>query len=181
MNQLEKALQIKKLNSKTKKKAKTIKKTKKTRKSKKKITNKKSRKKNKIPRKLFKPIMTNSEIAEKEGHYFDASHYKKIIRKDFDGYGLTESGEKILLFKLRKKCLSKELCDIGVESFREASKKKHENRGASAGLLDRNKLRGYVGEFIKEGKFRTGYISNVSKIKSKQLVSNLAPSNIAGF
>ena len=121
------------------------------------------------------------KYALKEGNYFDESHYHTIIKKDFDAYGVTETGEKILLFKLRKNCLTKELCDEAVESFREASKKKHENRGASAGLLDRNKLRGYVGEFVNKGKFRTGYISNVSKIKSKQLVSNLAPSNIAGF
>ena len=168
MNKLEKAIHIKKLN---KKKTKT--------KKKKRKSNKK--KKRSIPRKLFKPIMTDSEISNKEGNYFDESHYHTIVNTDFDAYGLNEKGEKILLFKLRKKCLSREFCDEAVESFREASKKKHENRGASAGLLDRNKLRGYVGEFINKGKFRTGYISNVSKIKSKQLVSNLAPSNIAGF
>ena len=106
MNDLKKNLKIQKLNKKKKK----------TKKSKKK-------KKRSIPRKLFKPVMSNAEIALKEGNYFDESHYHTIIKKDFDAYGITETGEKILLFKLRKNCLTKNYVMKLLNQNRETQKK----------------------------------------------------------
>ena len=47
--------------------------------------------------------------------------------------------------------------------------KNNENRGASAGPLDRKKMAGpCIGEFVNFGKFRTRFKSSVSGILSKQ-------------
>jgi len=120
---------------------------------------------------------TDEWMASKEGEYFDQSHYNYIVDHDADVY--TSDGK--LLLKFRKKMIPYELCIEGLECFRDAAKKKHENRGASAGVLDRDKLANYIGEFVNPGKFRTGFISAASGVKSKQATSNLSPSNIIGF
>ena len=126
---------------------------------------------------IVKKIMTDAEIKDKEGEYFDESHYHTIVNEDVDVY--SDSG--LLLLKLRKNCLSQSSCIEAVNSLRNAAKKKHENRGASAGPLDRKKMANYIGEFVNPGKFRTRFKSSVSGILSKQATSNLSPSNIIGF
>lgn len=136
----------------------------------------------KIKKILVESIMTDEKIASMEGMYFPESHYKKIIKTDCDVYGLNkQTGKKKLLLKFRKKVIPNKLCRLAVHSFAEAAKKKHENRGAAGGHLDRKKLRGYVGDLINSKKFRSGYISSISGEKSNQMISNLAPSNIIGF
>ena len=122
-------------------------------------------------------IMSDSEIASKEGEHFDEKHYKTIVDEDADVY--TTDGK--LLLKLRKKVFPKSLTDKALESYRKVAKAKKDNRGASAGKLDRNKLPTYVGELVNKKKCRTGFISSVSGKKSSQLVGNLAPSNIIGY
>ena len=122
-------------------------------------------------------VMTDDEIKKREGEYFNEDHYDVIINEDADVY--TSSGK--LLLKLRKNCLSQEVCVNAVNSLRDAAKKKHENRGASAGPLDRNKMANYIGELVNPGKFRTRFKSRVTGILSKQATSNLSPSNIIGF
>ena len=122
-------------------------------------------------------IMSDSAISKKEGDLFDSDFYSTIIDEDSDVY--KDNGE--LLLKLRKNILDKNNCKKAVESFYKAAKKKHENRGASAGVLDRGKMAKYIGEFKNPGKFRTKFISNTSGIESKQATSNLSQSNIVGF
>ena len=122
-------------------------------------------------------IMSDEEIADKEGEHFDESHYNTILDEDADVY--TKEGK--LLLKLRKGAIPKNITDLALESYRNAAKKTHENRGAAAGELDRNKMNKYIGEFVNQGKFRTKFISNTSGIQSKQATSNLSPSNIIGF
>ena len=126
---------------------------------------------------IVSKILTDEYMMSKEGDYFQESHYKYIIKDDVDVY--KENGD--LLLKFRKGVIPYELCKKAVESYKKASMKKHENRGASAGPLDRDKMPNYVGEFVNGGKYRTHYISSVSGIPSKQYVSNLSPSNIIGY
>lgn len=126
---------------------------------------------------IFDKILSDEEMKKKNGCYFNEDHYKFIINEDCDGY--TRDGK--LLFKIRKGVISDELCQRAIDCFEDASKKLHENRGAAAGFIDRNKLRDYVGELTDSNDFRSGYISNVSGMKSNQKISNLSPSNIAGF
>ena len=123
-------------------------------------------------------IMSDSEISKKEGEYFDQDHYHTIVNEDVDVYR-KEDGK--LLLKLRKNCLNQQTCYNAVDSLKDAAKKKHENRGASAGVLDRNKMANYIGEFVNPGKFRTRFMSSVSGKFSKQATSNLSPSNIIGY
>jgi hypothetical protein len=122
-------------------------------------------------------LMSDSEIAQCEGDYFFENSYKYIINSNCDVY--TDTGK--LLLKFRKGVIPDHLCEVAVDSYKKAAMKRHENRGASAGPLDRNKMPNYVGEWVNEGKYRTHYISSVSGIPSKQYVSNLSPSNIIGF
>ncbi len=122
-------------------------------------------------------IMTDSEIAKREGEYFNQSHYHTILNKDTDVY--TENGE--LLLKFRKKVLKQSLGSETAKLLQKAARKTHENRGASAGELDRNKMANYIGELVTPGKFRTKFKSSKTGILSKQATSNLSPSNIIGF
>ena len=121
--------------------------------------------------------MSDKKIADKEGEYFDEKHFDVIVDEDADVY--TDDGK--LLLKLRKKVIPKSYTDMALESYRDAAKKTHENRGAAAGELDRNKMNNYIGKFVDEGKFRTKFYSNTSGKLSKQATSNLSPSNIIGF
>jgi hypothetical protein len=103
--------------------------------------------------------------------------YHTLVTDDTDVY--KENGE--LLLKFRKGVIPYELCKVAIDSYKKAAMKKHDNRGASAGPLDRDKIPNYVGTFVNEGKYRTHYISSVSGTPSKKYVSNLSPSNIIGF
>ncbi len=123
-------------------------------------------------------VMSDKEISDKEGEYFNQDTYHTILDEDTDVYR-KEDGK--LLLKLRKNCINQEICKNAVDSLRDAAKKKHENRGASAGVLDRDKMANYIGEFVNPGKFRTRFKSSVSGKFSKQATSNLSPSNIIGF
>lgn len=134
---------------------------------------------------LVSQIMTDDQIADREGEYFPQSHYHTIITEDCDVYKKIKKGNKYikgdLLLKFRKNVIPKSATDDALKGLRDASKKKHENRGAAAGVLDRKKMPAYIGEFIKPGKFRTGFISAHSGKTSKQATSNLSQSNIVGF
>ena len=121
--------------------------------------------------------MSDKEISDREGEYFNEAHYDIIVNSNTDVY--TEEGE--LLLKFRKKVLNNSLGKKTSKLLRNAARKTHENRGASAGELDRGKMSNYIGEFITPGKFRTRFKSSKTGILSKQATSNLSPSNIIGF
>ena len=127
-------------------------------------------------------IMTDNEISKREGEYFDESHYTKsgsygILDTDVDVY--TKQGE--LLLKLRKGVIPKNITNKALQAFRKQSKVLHDNRGASGGILDSDKLPSYVAKRVSPGRFRTNFIKKSDHTKSKTLTSNLAPSNIVGF
>lgn len=130
---------------------------------------------------IVSKIMSDIDVQEREGEYFPEKFYKGekkyIVKNDVDIY--TEKGD--LLLKFRKNVISKKFTDNALVSFLEASKKKHENRGAAAGVLNRDKMANYIGNFVNPGKFRTGFDSSVSGKRSKQATSNLSQSNIVGF
>ena len=89
-------------------------------------------------------IMSDSAIALREGEYFDEDHYNTILDEDTDVY--TDDGK--LLLKLRKNVIPAKLTDNALTAYRAAAKKTHENRGAAAGVLDRNKMNRYIGDFV---------------------------------
>ena len=154
----------------------------KSKKRSKKRSNTKNSKSKTIKRLTVKKIMTDAEVSKREGEYIDESHYLQpnaygICTEDVDVY--TDSGE--LLLKFRKNVISKKITDKALQAFLKQSKVLHDNRGASGGILDSNKLPGYVSKHVSPGRFRTKFIRKSDNKKSKTLTSNLAPSNIVGF
>ena len=126
---------------------------------------------------------TDNYMKKKEAHYFDEKIFDIILNEDADVYYYDENNNKKILLKFRKNVIPVDFSDKAFDSFHKASLIKHENRGASAGLLRRNKLPNYVGKLINTspGNFRTGYIGKFTKKKHKSLVSNYAQSNIVGY
>ena len=130
---------------------------------------------------IVKKILSDSEISDKEGTYFNHTHYSTILKTDTDVY--KENGE--LLLKFRKHVIPKKYTDTALQSFRKVARQKKNNRGAAAGRIDKAKLPNYVVEIYNESgkknnKYSTHYISKNGK-KSKNITTNLAASNIVGF
>ena len=133
----------------------------------------------------LKKVMTDEQIANKEGEYFDKKDFKYIIKENADGYYVDEYGKKHLLFRFRKGVIPKKLCKIGMKHLKKPAMKKHDNRGAAAGVLDLNQLPTYVDlKKIKQfmGKYRVkGFYSNVSGKYINHTIGNLSQSNIIGY
>lgn len=129
--------------------------------------------------------MSESELTEKEGHYFPESHYDKIIKSDCDGYRIDKDGNKHLLFRFRKNVIPKEDCKIGMGCLKEASLHKHDNRGAAAGTLDPTKMPVYANDPNLHGhkeRYRVdGYYSKNSGKFINNSTGNLSQSNIIGY
>lgn len=125
----------------------------------------------------FDQLCSNKEIAECESEFFDLEHYHTIINSNSDGY--KANGE--VLFKFRKGVIPEKLCEDAVDSLRSVSMVKHDNRGASAGMLDWKRMPKYVGGWVKSDKFRTYYTRKTSDKVSKHHISNLTPSNLVGY
>ena len=83
---------------------------------------------------IVKKAMTDEEIAEKEGKYFDETGIK-IYDEDIDVYTEEEDGTKKLLGKLRKKVIDPEIIKTGWEGFWITAAPSR-NRGAAAGPID---------------------------------------------
>ena len=123
--------------------------------------------------------MSDENISNKIGEYFNESHYKNIIRNNCDVY-YKENGTKKLLLKLRKNVFPKSYCETAVECLRDVAQQAKDNRGAAAGKLDLKKLPSYVNGLVNKHKFRSGFIRK-DGTQSKTATSNLALSNIIGF
>ena len=132
---------------------------------------------------IIKPILTKAEIKNKEGHYFSEDHYTKhntIVNTNTDVYGIDIDGTKKLLFKFRKNVIPNKICRDAYNALEKHAKHKNSNRGAAAGKLSLKKLPKHVGQVMKADKFRVFYKTKDGKI-SKDNVSNIAQSNIAGY
>ena len=147
-----------------------------------------SKKKSKVKQLFLKPIFSEKYMKSKEGEYFDRKFYNQIINEDCDCYAYDENNKKVLLFKLRKNVISDKLCEIGIENLKKAAMKSHDNRGASAGIIDFKKLEKlpkYANDpkqFKKVDKFRIfGYKSKENGKWVNNSFGNLSQSNIIGF
>ena len=150
--------------------------------------NRNSKKSNKVKVVIVKKVMSDDEIAKKEAHKFNFNHYKKhygVIDTNCDCYYLDDSGKRVLLLKLRKKVFSDELCKLGIKCLKKAAMKKHDNRGAAAGLLDLKLLPAYANDpkyFVKSSATRVdGYISKTTGKMVNNSLGNLSQSNIIGY
>lgn len=87
------------------------------------------------------------------GEFVNNIEEYKIINNNCDLYD-SVSGK--LVARFRKKKIDKNINDF-VDATRVLARRKKENRGASAGVIDRNKLRGTVGELYNTMTYRTYY------------------------
>ena len=132
--------------------------------------------------------LTDEEMVLTEGHKFDVSHYKIILKEDADVYD--EDGKLIL--KLRKNVIPYDMCDQAVISFRQWATKYSTNRGAAAGLLRKKSIRPGYAQLLKDKNIEEQYYDKRFRVcikqtnektgkKSNQSISNLSPSNIIGY
>ena len=145
-------------------------------------------KRNKIKVLIIKPSYTEAHMKSKEGEYFDKSHYTTIVNEDCDGYAIDEHGNKTLLFRFRKGVIPERLCKIGIANLKKAAMKTHDNRGASAGIIDYSKLSKLPlyardpKQFNRVDKFRImGYRSKITGKWVNNSFGNLSQSNIIGY
>ena len=128
----------------------------------------------------IKPVFTDNEIDKREGDYFPASHYKTIIKSDTDVYGITDSGEKILLLKFRKNVIPNDLCVKAYHALEKHAQKRNYNRGAASGKLNVKRLPSYARTIKARQSFRA-YYTDKNGSRKKDHISNMAQSNIAGY
>ena len=144
----------------------------------------KSKKKSmKIKQLKVKKILTDNEVKELEGKLLTQKYFPHIIDENCDVYYL-DKGKKITLARFRKKVIPLKLCQIALEELEEASKKKHDNRGAAGGELNLDLLPKYVNRdmMVKRSKYVIrGYQSLKNGNMVSQIIGNPVSSNIIGF
>lgn len=137
---------------------------------------------------IYKKVIDDLSFDKYTGKNFDVSWYDKIIDSNKDGYYLTESGEKKVLFKFRKGIFNQTLQDVAIETFLQEAKKKHSNRGMAAGIPDGQKnartitktgqneglyiasnISGYYDRALREhrGKFKTQVVCRTTAFNLK--------------
>ena len=129
---------------------------------------------------IVEKIQTNDYMSNKEGHWFGNKDYLKTIHKNTDCVYL-EDGKYRVLFRFRKSVIDNNLTKLANQCWKKYAMKLHNNRGAAAGLLDRNKMAKYIGKLVNPKSFRSKYVGTYTKELHKQLISNDAPSNIIGY
>ena len=129
----------------------------------------------KIKKLKVKKILNDEEMKSKEGHFFSKKHFKTIINSDCDVF----IGDNLLL-SFRKNVINKKICCQAWEALHKEAQKKHNNRGAAAGLLDTSKLPGYVNKTTRSQKFRT-YYTGKDGTEKKDHLSNSVSSGIIGY
>jgi hypothetical protein len=127
----------------------------------------------------LKPVLTNDEVAAKEGSYCTDKDASTIYDEDIDVYGLDEStGEKKLLARFRKHVIPNELIKQGWEAYYQTAAASR-NRGAAAGPIQLNsnywkkrkpvEVKGWSARYKQDGK------------TSKMRVNNNVFSSVLGY
>lgn len=122
---------------------------------------------------IVKKHMTDEEVKEKEGHYFDEDAVDKIYDEDVDVY-VEENGEKRLLAKLRKKVIDPEIIKTGWEGFWITAAPSR-NRGAAAGPID------LKGKYWQKRKDTLTKVVGHSAMAGKMRVNNNVFSSVLGY
>jgi hypothetical protein len=123
----------------------------------------------KIKKTIVSKIMSDDEIAKREGTWFTEDDLVfPIIRTNLDVYYLDEHGNEKLLLKYRKKQISEELCDLGWESYKDLAKPSR-GRGASAGPIDTQGQYFSKRSLVHTNKWSTGYLKPEGKSLKEEL------------
>ena len=134
---------------------------------------------------FVKKLMSDQDIKNKEGHYFEDDHYNDLITENCNVYKLGENDQKILdedhlLLSFRKNVFNDQECIDAYNALQKHAQKKHNNRGSAGGLLKKESLPNYVKEATDLSKFRAYYIGKDGK-KKKDHISNYVQSGIIGY
>ena len=120
-------------------------------------------------------LLTDDECEKLKGHFVDESLIKyNIVDTDTDCYN--EEGQ--LLFKFRKGQISKELCELAWENYKDLAKASR-GRGASAGQIDPNSAYWKKRTLVKTSGFSTKYV--VKGKETKMRVNNQVASQPIGY
>jgi len=128
--------------------------------------------------------MTDHEVSKLKGTWIDESFMKyPVIDKDTDVYYMSpmKGGGyvKKLLLKFRRNVISKDLIQVGWNSYKDLAKASR-GRGASAGPIDMEGVYWSKRNLIDTNKWSTGYILENGS-KSKMKVNNQVASNPIGY
>lgn len=77
----------------------------------------------------------------KLGKFYGEKHYSTIIKEDCDCYWIDKNGNKLILFKLRKKAIPEEYVGDVINTFLSHTKKLNSNRGYASGAFTNGKFR----------------------------------------
>lgn len=139
----------------------------------------------KIKKIVVKPVMTDDEIAKKEGHFFDVDYYTKrggIYSGNVDCY-ITDPkypGGKRPLFHLRTGCIPDSDSQKVWDSLSRFAMKWNDNRGAAAGIVSSRQLPKHARDIVRRDKFRVVY-RDIAGHTKKGHISNRVRSNIIGY
>lgn len=124
--------------------------------------------------------LTDEQVQEREGTYFQEKEITKIIDHDADVYAVDSKhpGGKRLLAKIRKDVFPKDLTDLGWDAFHKTASASR-NRGAAAGPIDFSSEYWKKRKPIETSKWSTQYIQD-GKI-SKMRVNNNVYSSVLGY
>ena len=129
---------------------------------------------------VLKPVMTDDEIKELEGTYFDEKSIRNIIDHDADVYAVDANapGGKRLLAKFRKNVFSPEIVELAWDAFHKAAAPSR-NRGAAAGPIDLKSMYWKKRRPVEIEKWSARYIQNGKA--SKMRVNNNVFSSVLGY
>ena len=120
--------------------------------------------------------LSDVDLLKLNANYLDISFFEKVVNEDT--HCLTKNKDTI--FILKKNIIPNNLGDLAYKSFLNYSRYPRANRGAAAGIVDKNKLPKYVGEITDKTNTRVFYKSKDGK-ESNRSISNIARSAIAGY
>ena len=126
---------------------------------------------------IVNKILTDTEIKQRQGEFFDADYYHSIISEDMDVF--TPDGN--LLFSLRKKVIPKNISNIAVKNLKPYTMAAKSNcRGVATGKVNLNYMNDSIVELLDPGNFKTRVKYSDGHV-SQYKISNTCKSTIAGY
>jgi len=108
---------------------------------------------------VVEKIYSDEDIKKKEGHWFEEADIKyPIVCSNTDVYRIDDEGNKHLLLKFRKNCITDDLIKVGWDSYKDLAKASR-GRGASAGSIDSTSQYWGKRKLVDTRKWSTGYLN----------------------
>jgi hypothetical protein len=128
----------------------------------------------------LKPVMTDEEVAAREGTYFDEKAAHTIIDHDADVYAVVPAtGKRILLAKYRRAVFPEAVTDLAWSAFHRAAGASR-NRGAAAGPIDLKSKYWLQRKPVKVDKWSSQYMQD-GKVSTMRVNNNVLSSVLGYF